>query len=135
MKFAKFGQEEPISDNDVSSTSDPSTRSHRSGSSLSSIANELPSFLAEMKAANDALEANIAAGNHEEHLLEIHDDVYIKREEEEERPYIEMNLGLGVLEEMNNDGSDEDTAESDDDKDAAEKSVSLRSCELVVHFE
>jgi hypothetical protein len=62
----------------------------------SSLTSRLPDFLTSMKAANDSLQADIVAGK-QGHLLEI--DEAVEHEEEEERPYIEMDLGLGVLEE------------------------------------
>jgi hypothetical protein len=62
----------------------------------SSIASKLPEFLASMKAANDALQADIAAGRLGDHLLEINDATQQERGDD---PYVEMNLGLGVLEE------------------------------------
>lgn len=57
----------------------------------SSLANKLPDFLASMKAANDVL----ATGDSEEHKIEL-------SESDSDRPHIEMNLGLGVLEEIKN---------------------------------
>ena len=69
----------------------------------STIASQLPSFLSELKAANDALDAS--------QMLEL--------DEEDVGEYIEMNLGLGVLEEKHLTSEDEDEAE-------AEKSVLIK---------
>jgi hypothetical protein len=69
----------------------------------STIASQLPSFLSELKAANDALDAS--------RMLEL--------DEEDEGEHIEMNLGLGVLEEEHLTSEDEDEAE-------AEKSVLIK---------
>ncbi|RDL39564.1 uncharacterized protein BP5553_03904 [Venustampulla echinocandica] len=55
----------------------------------SSLANTLPGFLASMKAANDVL----ATGESGEHKIEL-------SESDSDQPHIEMNLGLGVLEEI-----------------------------------
>lgn len=55
----------------------------------SSIASRLPGFLAQMKAANDEL----AAGNPEQHIMELSDS-------DTASEHIEMNLGLGVLEQL-----------------------------------
>jgi hypothetical protein len=55
----------------------------------SSIASRLPGFLAEMKAANEQL----AAGNPDQHNMEI-------LESDNTSEHIEMDLGLGVLEEL-----------------------------------
>jgi len=58
----------------------------------SSIASMVPDFLAEMKAANEEL----AAGNPEQHSIEL-------PESDATSEYIEMNLGLGVLEQLRED--------------------------------
>jgi hypothetical protein len=58
----------------------------------SSIASRFPGFLAEMKAANEEL----AAGDPEQHNIEL-------PECDTTSEYIEMNLGLGVLEELHED--------------------------------
>jgi hypothetical protein len=73
----------------------------------SSLASKLPEFLASIKAANDSLEADITAGKQDNHLLEIGES---SPKNQEERPYIEMNLGLGVLEKI----ADKGGASSDD---------------------
>lgn len=92
----------------------------------SSLSSKLPDFLASMKAANEDLQADISAGK-QDHLLEIEDTAEDEDEDEdqegqegqEERPYIEMDLGLGVLEETaegsssSDSSSDEATAASD----------------------
>lgn len=54
----------------------------------SDLGDRVGSFLSEMKAANDQLEADMAAGKN--HSLEVDDS---------DGEHIEMNLGLGVLEE------------------------------------
>lgn len=76
----------------------------------SSLTSRLPDFLSSMKAANDSLQADIVAGK-QSHLLEINEDA--EHEDKEERPYIEMDLGLGVLEETarRSESSDDDTDE------------------------
>ena len=58
----------------------------------SSIASRLPGFLAQMKAANDEL----ATGNPEQHIMELSDS-------DTASEHIEMNLGLGVLEQLRRD--------------------------------
>jgi hypothetical protein len=80
----------------------------------STLTSKLPDFLASMKAANDNLQADIVAGK-KEHLLEI--DGATEKEGEQERSYIEMDLGLGVLEETANHS---DSADDDSNKSSAE---------------
>ncbi|EEH40953.1 hypothetical protein PAAG_02929 [Paracoccidioides lutzii Pb01] len=60
----------------------------------SSLRNKLASFLPELKAANKDLEKEIAAGNVARVELDHNEDAEVDGE------YIEMNLGLGVLEEQ-----------------------------------
>lgn len=86
----------------------------------SGLSSKLPGFLASMKAANDSLQADIIAGK-QEHRLEIDDAIDSKGENE--RPYIEMDLGLGVLEEKANHS---DSSESGSNK-AHENEIKLGS--------
>jgi hypothetical protein len=79
----------------------------------SSIASKLPEFLASMKAANDTLQADIAAGRLGDHLLEIDDAT--QQERGDERPYVEMDLGLGVLEETTSHISSSDNGVNEPD--------------------
>ncbi|KAJ0415276.1 hypothetical protein BJY00DRAFT_318037 [Aspergillus carlsbadensis] len=69
-----------------------------------SLLSKLSAFLPQMKSANDDLEKEIAAGRSKDIQLDAEDD-----EDDEHRngQYIEMNLGLGVLEEKRR-GDDED---------------------------
>jgi hypothetical protein len=62
----------------------------------SSLLSKLSAFLPQMKSANEDLEKEIAAGRSKDIQLDAEDD-----EDDEHRngQYIEMNLGLGVLEE------------------------------------
>ncbi|KKZ62740.1 hypothetical protein EMCG_00326 [[Emmonsia] crescens] len=67
----------------------------------STLRNRLTSFLPELRAANEDLEKDIAAGNVAGVELDHSEDAEVDGE------YIEMNLGLGVLEEQGDDtGSD-----------------------------
>ncbi|PGH33115.1 hypothetical protein GX50_04099 [[Emmonsia] crescens] len=67
----------------------------------STLRNRLTSFLPELRAANEDLEKEIAAGNVAGVELDHSEDAEVDGE------YIEMNLGLGVLEEQGDDtGSD-----------------------------
>ncbi|PNS19255.1 hypothetical protein CAC42_2432 [Sphaceloma murrayae] len=81
-------------------------RIHFPGSDLP-LKERLAAFLPQMKAANDSLEELKQSGRLKEVVL---DDV------EEGRPHIEMNLGLGVLEEQR----DGDSSSGSDDEDAEE---------------
>ncbi|KFX99980.1 hypothetical protein V490_01543 [Pseudogymnoascus sp. VKM F-3557] len=88
--------------------------------SNSLLMNKLPGFLAEMDAANRELEAEKKAGTIAERRLEISDD----EEGEGEKTtgqYIEMNLGLGVLEEKTSDSETSSEGESSDDEDVMDK--------------
>jgi hypothetical protein len=75
----------------------------------SALSRQLPGFIAEMEAANKTLKESIRSGDLDEHRLEMGEEV--------EGEYIEMNLGLGVLEEQR-ETSEEVEAE-------AEKTVSI----------
>ncbi|ELR05600.1 hypothetical protein VC83_07675 [Pseudogymnoascus destructans] len=86
--------------------------------SNSSLMNKLPGFLAEMDAANRELEAEKKAGTIAERRLEIDDD---EEEGEKAEQYIEMNLGLGVLEEKTSDSETSSEGESSDDEDVMDK--------------
>jgi hypothetical protein len=68
----------------------------------STVVSMLPEFLAQIEASNQQLQAEIAAGK----------NVTIEAAEDSEQ-YIEMNLGLGVLEEQNDATSDADSESSD----------------------
>ncbi|KAF7161577.1 hypothetical protein CNMCM5623_007112 [Aspergillus felis] len=89
------------------------------------LLSRLSAFLPKMKSANEDLQREIAAGRAKDLQL---DEV----ENPEEGQYIEMNLGLGVLEEKRADGSsstDEelgDGPESANDEDAAELDTKMQ---------
>ncbi|KAJ5752969.1 hypothetical protein N7520_009886 [Penicillium odoratum] len=65
----------------------------------------LSSFLPKMKSANEDLEKEIAAGRGKDIILDEVDD---------DKDYIEMNLGLGVLEEKRDGDSSGDEADDED---------------------
>lgn len=88
--------------------------------SNSLLMNKLPGFLAEMDAANRELEAEKEAGTIAERRLEISDDDG-EGEGEKAGQYIEMNLGLGVLEEKTSDSDTSSEGESSDDEDVMDK--------------
>jgi hypothetical protein len=89
------------------------------------LLSRLSAFLPKMKSANEDLQREIAAGRGKDLQL---DEV----ENQEEGQYIEMNLGLGVLEEKRADGcssTDEelrDGPEFANDEDAAELDAGLQ---------
>jgi hypothetical protein len=85
--------------------------------SKSHLMAKLPNFLAEMDAANRELEAEKAAGTLGARRLEIDD----KDEDPKVGQYIEMNLGLGVLEEKTSDSDTSSEGESSDDKGVMDK--------------
>lgn len=85
--------------------------------SNSLLLNKLPGFLAEMDAANRELEAEKKAGTIAERRVEIDDE----EEGEKDGQYIEMNLGLGVLEEKTSDSETSSEGESSDDEDVMDK--------------
>ncbi|KAL6234474.1 hypothetical protein BDW75DRAFT_163939 [Aspergillus navahoensis] len=62
-----------------------------------SLLSRLSAFLPQMKSANENLEREIAAGRGKE--IRLDDDVDEESDGQREGQYIEMNLGLGVLEE------------------------------------
>ncbi|KAJ5717125.1 hypothetical protein N7488_002771 [Penicillium malachiteum] len=64
----------------------------------------LSAFLPKMKSANEDLEKEIAAGRGKDVVLDEVDD---------DKDYIEMNLGLGVLEEKRGDNADPSGNEGD----------------------
>lgn len=76
----------------------------------SSISNKLPDFLAQMAAANKELNEQIAAGKNV--AMEVNDD-----DDAAAGQHIEMNLGLGVLEERKDGDSSSDEESDDDDND------------------
>ncbi|KAL1865557.1 hypothetical protein Plec18167_009370 [Paecilomyces lecythidis] len=73
----------------------------------SSILSRISNFLPRLKAANDELRRNFEDGKSKDIVM---DDV----NEEDEGQYIEMNLGLGVLEGQDDEGSDESSARDSD---------------------
>jgi hypothetical protein len=83
----------------------------------STIASVLPSFLAQMQAANQELEEEKAAGTLADRHIELDEsDSAIEGEQ-----YIEMNLGLGVLEEKNDGAST--TSEGDSSNEEGDVNV------------
>jgi hypothetical protein len=84
--------------------------------SKSSLMSKLPGFLAQMEAANRELEAEKAAGTIASRRLEIDDNEEGSKTEQ----YIEMNLGLGVLEEKTG-VSETSSDEESDDEDVMDK--------------
>ncbi|EAW07619.1 NOPCHAP1/New4 family protein [Aspergillus clavatus NRRL 1] len=79
------------------------------------LLSRLSAFLPKMKNANDDLEREIAAGRGKELQLDEIDDT-------EEGRYIEMNLGLGVLEEQRGDDSSSAEHDMDDSMDTTNDS-------------
>jgi hypothetical protein len=89
--------------------------------SKSSLMSKLPGFLAQMEAANRELEAEKAAGTIASRRLEIDDNEIDDNEEgSKTEQYIEMNLGLGVLEEKTG-VSETSSDEESDDEDVMDK--------------
>lgn len=107
----------------------------------SSLLSSLPSFLDQMRAANEELEAEKKAGTLANRRLEIEDSsseeesssdedeggaegaekkVKEKKEKKEKGQYIEMNLGLGVLEEKHSDDETSSSGSSDEESDRDE---------------
>lgn len=82
----------------------------------SKVSSILPEFLAQMEVANRELEAEKAAGTLAFRRIEIEDDAA------KTGPFIEMNLGLGVLEEVANSS----TSSSDTEESNAEQGVMER---------
>jgi hypothetical protein len=79
----------------------------------------LKDFLPKLKAANEELEAERKAGTLEKKKIEADDGA-----EEAEGQYIEMNLGLGVLEEKDpNAPSDSSDSDSDTENPGKEKDI------------
>ncbi|GLA72400.1 hypothetical protein AtubIFM55763_002932 [Aspergillus tubingensis] len=77
------------------------------------LLSRLSAFLPQMKTANEKLEQEIAAGRAKDVRLEIDgDDDDDEDEDMEGKRYIEMNLGLGVLEEKRPGDDEEDHLES-----------------------
>ncbi|CEO58900.1 hypothetical protein PMG11_03595 [Penicillium brasilianum] len=74
----------------------------------SDLLSRLSSFLPQMKNANEDLEREIAAGRGQEMVLDSVDD--------DGKDYIEMNLGLGVLEEKRGDSEDSSSGDEGDDE-------------------
>ncbi|GAD95066.1 conserved hypothetical protein [Paecilomyces variotii No. 5] len=74
----------------------------------SSVLSRISDFLPRLKAANEELRRNFEAGKSKDIVM---DDV----DEEDEGQYIEMNLGLGVLEGQNDEGRDESSTKDDSD--------------------
>jgi hypothetical protein len=76
----------------------------------------LKDFLPQLKAANDELEAERRAGTLKQRAIDA-------GSEEEEGQYIEMDLGLGVLEERNADAVGSSSSSDEEDGEPHEKSV------------
>ncbi|OJZ88316.1 hypothetical protein ASPFODRAFT_43970 [Aspergillus luchuensis CBS 106.47] len=78
------------------------------------LLSRLSAFLPQMKTANEKLEQEIAAGRAKDVRLEIDgdDDDDDEDDDMEGKRYIEMNLGLGVLEEKRPGDDEEDHLES-----------------------
>ncbi|KAH7083984.1 hypothetical protein FB567DRAFT_561890 [Paraphoma chrysanthemicola] len=74
----------------------------------------LKEFLPQLKAANDELEAQRKAGTLDSKMIDA-------GEEEDAEQYIEMDLGLGVLEEKDPNADDDSSSDSDDTLDGNEK--------------
>ncbi|KAF3397759.1 hypothetical protein F1880_005931 [Penicillium rolfsii] len=74
----------------------------------SDLLSRLSSFLPQIKNANEDLEKQIAAGKGQEMVLDSVDD--------DGKEYIEMNLGLGVLEEKRDDNEDASSGDEGDDE-------------------
>ncbi|GFF26793.1 hypothetical protein IFM58399_01520 [Aspergillus lentulus] len=89
------------------------------------LLSRLSAFLPKLKSANEDLQREIAAGRGKDLQLD-------EAENQEEGQYIEMNLGLGVLEEKRADGSSSTDEELGDgpefanDEDAAESDTKLQ---------
>jgi hypothetical protein len=86
----------------------------------SPIASILPDFLARMEAANKELEVERAAGTLNNRRIEIDENL----SGSEDGQFIEMNLGLGVLEERNgtaSESSDNDSSNNDAGEDVMQK--------------
>ncbi|KAL4978354.1 hypothetical protein BDW66DRAFT_18575 [Aspergillus desertorum] len=76
-----------------------------------SLLSRLSAFLPQMKSANEDLEREIAAGRGKD--IRLDDDVDEESDRQREGQYIEMNLGLGVLEEKRpGDEEERDASES-----------------------
>ncbi|KAL4989334.1 hypothetical protein BDW68DRAFT_72253 [Aspergillus falconensis] len=75
-----------------------------------SLLSRLSAFLPQMKYANEDLERKIAAGRGKE--IRLDDDVDEESDGQREGQYIEMNLGLGVLEEKRPGYEEKDSSES-----------------------
>jgi hypothetical protein len=80
----------------------------------SALGGRVGSFLDELKASNDQLEADMAAGVN--HSMEVN-------ESDSADEVIEMNLGLGVLEEKAHTGEEDSEQEEEKEAAAAEKKV------------
>ncbi|KAH7067262.1 hypothetical protein BKA63DRAFT_570572 [Paraphoma chrysanthemicola] len=78
------------------------------------IGSFLKEFLPQLKAANDELEAQRKAGTLDSKMIDA-------GEEEDAEQYIEMDLGLGVLEEKDPNADDDSSSDSDDTLDGNEK--------------
>ncbi|GKZ69852.1 hypothetical protein AnigIFM50267_005082 [Aspergillus niger] len=92
----------------------PKPRIHRINKNPD-LLSRLSAFLPQMKSANEKLEQEIAAGRGKDVRLELDGDD--DDEDMEGKRYIEMNLGLGVLEEKRpGDDDEEDNVESKGDQ-------------------
>ncbi|KAL9000327.1 MAG: hypothetical protein Q9169_001044 [Polycauliona sp. 2 TL-2023] len=89
------------------STISPSHNALRSLPTTSPLHNRLSTFLPTIRASNADLERERLAGTlHNKDIENLHPASDGESSSEEERPYIEMNLGLGVLEEKEKGGGD-----------------------------
>ena len=86
----------------------------------SSIGSMLPDFLARMESANQELEAERVAGTLANRRVEIDENQSVS----ESGQYIEMNLGLGVFEERNDDTST--SSDSEDNNSATGEGIMER---------
>jgi Domain of unknown function (DUF4598) len=75
--------------------------------SQSSVASLLPGFLAQMEAANNELEAEVASGTIATRRMELGESADVSQ-------FIEMNLGLGVLQERESMSSSSESETSSD---------------------
>jgi hypothetical protein len=83
----------------------------------SNVASKLPGFLAQLRAANEELEEEKSAGSLANHRIEIDESDSAAEGEQ----HIELNLGLGVLEEKSYEGST--TTESDSSNDEGDSHI------------
>jgi hypothetical protein len=90
---------------------------------------KIRSFLPELEEANEQLEKERAAGTLDERNIEVYD---------EDGQHIEMNLGLGVLEEKveSQDSDDEDMSDEDDEqRDIMRKLMGAGQSQAGIHIQ